>query len=125
MFVIVTYCHDITHINYNMISSQAATEREEQPEVKDLIRLAQRMTVVSWCTYPFVYIIPMFGAERGSFFKEELSTQGPRRQPTTRGVDAAVRGSPSGGLGRDVLLRASEFGGKRPLGISIRSNSSL
>ena len=60
MFVIVTYCHDITHNNYNMISSQAATEREEQPEVKDLIRLAQRMTVVSWCTYPFVYIIPYY-----------------------------------------------------------------
>jgi len=31
-------------------------------EVKSKIRVAQYMTVISWLTYPFVYIIPMFGA---------------------------------------------------------------
>jgi len=30
--------------------------------VKSKIRVAQYMTVISWLTYPFVYIIPMFGA---------------------------------------------------------------
>merc|ERR1712078_577312 len=45
-----------------LVGLEAATEKEEKQEVKDLIRLAQRMTVVSWCTYPFVYVIPMFGS---------------------------------------------------------------
>merc|ERR1711937_306998 len=31
--------------------------------VKSKIRVAQYMTVISWLTYPFVYIIPMFGAK--------------------------------------------------------------
>merc|ERR1711937_662372 len=45
-----------------LVGLKAATESEENPDVADLIRLAQKMTVVSWCTYPFVYIIPMLGA---------------------------------------------------------------
>jgi bacteriorhodopsin len=44
-----------------LVGLQAATEKETKQEVKDLIRLAQRMTVVSWCTYPVVYIFPMLG----------------------------------------------------------------
>merc|ERR1712199_107374 len=31
--------------------------------VKSKIRVAQYMTVISWLTYPLVYIIPMFGAK--------------------------------------------------------------
>merc|ERR1711966_139139 len=45
-----------------LVGLEAATEKETKQEVKDLIRLAQRMTVVSWCTYPVVYLIPMSGS---------------------------------------------------------------
>jgi len=45
-----------------LVGLEAATEKESKQEVKDLIRLAQRMTVVSWCTYPIVYVIPMMGS---------------------------------------------------------------
>jgi len=38
-----------------------ATDAEEDPAIRALIKKAQVWTVVSWCTYPFVYILPMFG----------------------------------------------------------------
>ena len=38
-----------------------ATNSEADPKVKDLIRSAQVWTVVSWCTYPIVYLFPMIG----------------------------------------------------------------
>ena len=38
-----------------------ATNSEADPKVKDLIRSAQVWTVVSWCTYPIVYVFPMMG----------------------------------------------------------------
>jgi hypothetical protein len=38
-----------------------ATNSESDPKVKDLIRSAQVWTVVSWCTYPIVYVFPMMG----------------------------------------------------------------
>ena len=33
------------------------------PEIKAKIRVAQVMTVISWCTYPVVYLFPMLGFE--------------------------------------------------------------
>merc|ERR1712176_1037937 len=45
-----------------LIGLAAATNAEEDPEVRSKIKSAQWMTVISWLTYPFVYIIPMFGA---------------------------------------------------------------
>merc|ERR1712027_175284 len=38
-----------------------ATNRETDPAVKSNIQLAQVMTVISWCTYPVVYLFPMLG----------------------------------------------------------------
>merc|ERR1711972_348300 len=38
-----------------------ATAREEDPAVKSMIGLSQVVTVISWCTYPIVYLFPMFG----------------------------------------------------------------
>merc|ERR1719284_2325829 len=38
-----------------------ATNREEDPTVKALIQRSQLVTVVSWLTYPIVYLFPMFG----------------------------------------------------------------
>merc|ERR1712190_87367 len=39
----------------------AATNDEADPVVKGKIQSAQLMTVVSWCTYPVVYLFPMLG----------------------------------------------------------------
>jgi len=38
-----------------------ATNRESDPTVKALIRQSQVVTVISWLTYPVVYIFPMLG----------------------------------------------------------------
>jgi bacteriorhodopsin len=40
-----------------------ATNSEEDPVVADKIRTAQVMTVISWCTYPIVYLFPMLGID--------------------------------------------------------------
>merc|ERR1712232_521962 len=39
----------------------AATALETDPVIKGKIQTAQIMTVISWCTYPVVYLFPMFG----------------------------------------------------------------
>jgi len=44
-----------------MVGLSAATNEEENEGVKGKIKLAQVMTVISWCTYPVVYLFPMMG----------------------------------------------------------------
>lgn len=44
-----------------LVGLASATASESDPEVKGKIQLAQVMTVISWCTYPVVYLFPMFG----------------------------------------------------------------
>jgi bacteriorhodopsin len=44
-----------------MVGLSGATDKEEDPLVKGKIKLAQIITVVSWCTYPVVYLFPMVG----------------------------------------------------------------
>jgi bacteriorhodopsin len=44
-----------------LVGLSDATNSESDPKVKDLIRSAQVWTVVSWCTYPIVYVFPMMG----------------------------------------------------------------
>jgi len=41
----------------------AATASEADPAIAGKIRTAQVMTVISWCTYPVVYLFPMLGIE--------------------------------------------------------------
>jgi len=48
-----------------LVGLQEATEREEG-NLKGLIQMSQKMTVVSWCTYPVVYIFPMLGLSGAS-----------------------------------------------------------
>jgi len=43
-----------------MVGLSSATNKET-PVVAGKIRTAQIMTVISWCTYPVVYLFPMFG----------------------------------------------------------------
>merc|ERR1711990_612660 len=44
-----------------LVGLAAATNREDDPTVKALIRQSQVVTVISWLTYPVVYIFPMLG----------------------------------------------------------------
>merc|ERR1711975_176801 len=41
-------------------------DSEPDQRVRSLIWLAQRATIISWLTYPIVYIIPMLGAKGAS-----------------------------------------------------------
>jgi bacteriorhodopsin len=38
-----------------------ATAAESDPSIRNKIKTAQYLTIISWLTYPIVYIIPMFG----------------------------------------------------------------
>merc|ERR1719245_6382 len=44
-----------------LVGLAAATNSEADPVIKGKIQTAQVMTVISWCTYPVVYLFPMFG----------------------------------------------------------------
>jgi len=44
-----------------LVGLSAATNSEADPIVKGKIQTAQMMTVISWCTYPVVYLFPMLG----------------------------------------------------------------
>jgi len=44
-----------------LIGLSAATNSESDPVVKTKIQTTQLMTVISWCTYPVVYLFPMLG----------------------------------------------------------------
>merc|ERR1712141_682373 len=44
-----------------LVGLAAATDSETDPVIKGKIKTAQVMTVVSWCTYPAVYLVPMLG----------------------------------------------------------------
>merc|ERR1712158_78122 len=44
-----------------LVGLAAATASETDPRIRDLVFRAQWVTVVSWLTYPVVYIFPMLG----------------------------------------------------------------
>merc|ERR1712018_356769 len=44
-----------------LVGLAAATNSESDPVIRGKIQLAQVMTVISWCTYPIVYLFPMLG----------------------------------------------------------------
>merc|ERR1719152_285404 len=46
-----------------LIGLSAATNSEADAVIAGKIKTAQVMTVISWCTYPVVYLFPMFGIE--------------------------------------------------------------
>ncbi len=50
------------YIVYELLVGLAdATQLETEPNVKALILRAQVVTVLSWLTYPVVYVFPMLG----------------------------------------------------------------
>lgn len=44
-----------------LVGLAAATNSESDPLISGKIHTAQIMTVISWCTYPVVYLFPMLG----------------------------------------------------------------
>jgi bacteriorhodopsin len=44
-----------------LVGLSEATAGEADPTIKGKIQSAQMMTVISWCTYPVVYLFPMLG----------------------------------------------------------------
>lgn len=56
----VPFCYIVYTL---LIGLSVATESEVDPTVRSLIKLAQKATVVSWLTYPIVYLFPMFGLD--------------------------------------------------------------
>jgi len=44
-----------------LVGLSDATNSETDPAIKGKIQTAQVMTVISWCTYPVVYLFPMLG----------------------------------------------------------------
>merc|ERR1712025_394675 len=49
-----------------LVGLAAATNSETDAEIKGKIQSAQLMTVISWCTYPVVYLFPMLGINAAS-----------------------------------------------------------
>jgi bacteriorhodopsin len=49
-----------------LVGLSEATAKEPDEDIRSKIKSAQVMTVISWLTYPFVYIIPMFGVTGAS-----------------------------------------------------------
>jgi bacteriorhodopsin len=46
-----------------LLGLAAATKSEADPAIAAKIQTAQLMTVISWCTYPIVYLFPMMGID--------------------------------------------------------------
>jgi len=46
-----------------LVGLSEATNLEADPVIQAKIKTAQIMTVISWCTYPVVYLFPMMGIE--------------------------------------------------------------
>merc|ERR1712139_649905 len=55
------------YIVYELLVGLAeATASESDPVIAGKIKTAQVMTVISWCTYPVVYLFPMLGINAAS-----------------------------------------------------------
>merc|ERR1712019_47180 len=57
----VSMCFFVYIVYELLVGLKAATDAETDPTIKGKIELAQVMTVISWCTYPIVYLFPMLG----------------------------------------------------------------
>merc|ERR1712050_130848 len=57
----ISMCFFLYIVYELLVGLAAATESESDPVIKGKIKTAQVMTVISWCTYPVVYLFPMIG----------------------------------------------------------------
>merc|ERR1739844_198470 len=58
MLAMLPFCYIVYEL---LVGLAAATASETDSRVRDLVFRAQWVTVVSWLTYPVVYIFPMLG----------------------------------------------------------------
>merc|ERR1712151_895113 len=58
---LVSMCFFLYIVFELLVGLSGATNSESNPVVKSKIQVAQLMTVISWCTYPVVYLFPMVG----------------------------------------------------------------
>jgi len=49
-----------------LVGLSTATNSETDPVIRSKIKQAQVITVISWCTYPVVYLLPMLGTSGSS-----------------------------------------------------------
>jgi len=54
----VPFCYVVYTL---LVGLSNATAKEQDPDIKSKVKMAQLVTVLSWLTYPIVYVIPMFG----------------------------------------------------------------
>merc|ERR1712157_112978 len=57
----LSMCFFLYIVHELLAGLSAATNSEANPEIEGKIQTAQVMTVISWCTYPVVYLFPMLG----------------------------------------------------------------
>merc|ERR1711886_6549 len=57
----ISMCFFLYVVYELLVGLAAATAHEQDPVIKAKIQQAQVWTVVSWCTYPVVYLFPMVG----------------------------------------------------------------
>merc|ERR1712157_488549 len=62
----VSMCFFLYIVYELLVGLAAATESESDPVIAGKIKTAQVMTVISWCTYPVVYLFPMLGINAAS-----------------------------------------------------------
>jgi bacteriorhodopsin len=58
---VLSMCFFLYIVYELLVGLAAATNSEADPVIQGKIKTAQIMTVISWCTYPIVYLFPMLG----------------------------------------------------------------
>lgn len=54
------------YIVYTLFVGLKEAVDKQEPAVRSLISMARYVTILSWCTYPIVFILPMLGLQRDS-----------------------------------------------------------
>merc|ERR1712032_502262 len=57
----LSMCFFLYIVKELLVGLAEATDSEADPAIRGKIKTAQVMTVISWCTYPIVYLFPMLG----------------------------------------------------------------
>jgi len=52
-----------SYIVYTLFVGLRGSVERQDPAAKSLVSAARYVTVISWCTYPVVYVLPMLGAD--------------------------------------------------------------
>ena len=63
---VVSMCFFLNIVYELLVGLSAATNSESDPVIAGKIKAAQVITVISWCTYPVVYLFPMLGFSASS-----------------------------------------------------------